>query len=582
MFEIKDRFYLDGKPFQIISGAFHYFRTVPEYWRDRLEKLVNLGCNTVETYIPWNLHEPRKGEFHFDGMHDVCRFLDIATELGLYIILRPSPYICAEWEFGGLPAWLLKDKGMRLRCSYEPYLKAVDEYYSVLLPKVAPYQVTRGGNVILMQVENEYGYYGNDKAYLSSLVSMMRKYGIDVPLVTSDGPWNKDVFRSGMTDEALPTGNFGSSVKWQFDQMERIIGRDRPLMCMEFWCGWFDAWGEEHHTFDVTANLDQYREEIRELLTRGNVNFYMFEGGTNFGFYAGRNQGKTTADVTSYDYDAILTEDGRITPKYTALREMIREYAPTREVPLTTDIRRISYGRIECAGSCGLVSQTEGLAPAVSAYPLSMEDLDCYYGYVLYRIRLPEWETLKKIQLEDAHDRAIVIYDGKIVFTALENIGDEFEVSSDKAGGVIDILIENIGRENFGTGLESQRKGILGGVRINDHRHFGYEMYGIDPDSDMLERMDFSHNAESCLPGFYKFTFSAEETGDTFLDTTGFGKGVAFVNGFDLGRFWDIGPQKRLYIPAPLLRKGENTIILLETDGRASDHISLESEPMLG
>ncbi len=582
MFEIKDRFYLDSKPFQIISGAFHYFRTVPEYWRDRLEKLVNLGCNTVETYIPWNFHEPRKGEFHFDGMHDVCRFLDIATELGLYIILRPSPYICAEWEFGGLPAWLLKDKGMRLRCSYEPYLKAVDEYYSVLLPKVAPYQVTRGGNVILMQVENEYGYYGNDKAYLSSLVSMMRKYGIDVPLVTSDGPWNKDVFRSGMTDDALPTGNFGSSVKWQFDQMESIIGRDRPLMCMEFWCGWFDAWGEEHHTFDVTANLDQYREEIRELLTRGNVNFYMFEGGTNFGFYAGRNQGKTTADVTSYDYDAILTEDGRITPKYTALREMIREYAPTREIPLTTDIKRISYGRIECTGSCGLVSQTEGLAPAVSPYPLSMEDLDCYYGYVLYRIRLPEWETLKKIQLEDAHDRAIVIYDGKIVFTALENIGDEFEVSSDKAGGVIDILIENIGRENFGTGLESQRKGILGGVRINDHRHFGYEMYGIDPDSDMLERMDFSHKAENCLPSFYKFTFSAEETGDTFLDTAGFGKGVAFINGFNLGRFWDIGPQKRLYIPAPLLRKGENTIILLETDGRASDHISLESEPMLG
>ena len=582
MFEIKDRFYLEGKPFQIISGAFHYFRTVPEYWRDRLEKLVNLGCNTVETYIPWNFHEPRKGEFHFDGMHDVCRFLDIATELGLYIILRPSPYICAEWEFGGLPAWLLKDRGMRLRCSYEPYLKAVDEYYSVLLPKLSPYQITRGGNVILMQVENEYGYYGNDKAYLSSLVSMMRKYGIDVPLVTSDGPWNKDVFRSGMTDDALPTGNFGSSVKWQFDQMESIIGKDRPLMCMEFWCGWFDAWGEEHHTFDVTANLDQYREEIKELLTRGNVNFYMFEGGTNFGFYAGRNQGKATADVTSYDYDAILTEDGQITPKYTALREMIGEYVPTREIPLTTDIRRISYGRINCSGACSLMSYTEKLAPAVSPYPLSMEDMDCYYGYALYRLRLPEWECPKKIQLEDAHDRAIVIYDGRIVSAALESIGDEIEIQTDKSGGVIDILIENIGRENFGTGLEHQRKGILGGVKINEHRHFGYEMYGIDLCSDMLSRLDFSGEAQSGLPGFYRFTFSTEETGDTFLDTTGFGKGVAFINGFDLGRFWDIGPQKRLYIPAPLLCRGENTIIIFETEGRVSDHISLESEPMLG
>ncbi len=222
MFEIKDKFYLNGEPFKIISGSFHYFRTVPEYWQDRLEKLVNMGCNTVETYIPWNFHETEKGQFNFEGMHDICRFIELAQELGLYIIIRPSPYICSEWEFGGLPAWLLKDKGMKLRCSYEPYLDAVKEYYNVLIPKLVPYQIDRGGKIILFQIENEYGYYGNDTAYLEFLRDTMRELGITVPFVTSDGPWSEYIFKSGMVDGALPTGNFGSSAGWQFDQMKKI------------------------------------------------------------------------------------------------------------------------------------------------------------------------------------------------------------------------------------------------------------------------------------------------------------------------------------------------------------------------
>lgn len=316
MFEIKDNFYLDGKPFKIISGAFHYFRTMPEYWQDRLEKLVNMGCNTVETYIPWNFHEPERGKFLFDGMHDIERFIQLAQNLGLYIIIRPAPYICSEWEFGGLPAWLLKDKGMKLRCSYEPYLQAVREYYEVLIPKLAPYQLDRGGRIILFQLENEYGYYGNDTAYLEFLRDIMRELGITVPFVTSDGPWSEAVFKSGMVDGALPTGNFGSGAEWQFGEMKNFIGDDKPLMCMEFWNGWFDAWGEEHHT----TPPEKAAAELEELLKRGSVNFYMFEGGTNFGFMSGRNGGSRTADVTSYDYDAPLTEDGQITPKYQLFR----------------------------------------------------------------------------------------------------------------------------------------------------------------------------------------------------------------------------------------------------------------------
>lgn len=350
MFEIKDDFYLDKKPFKIISGAIHYFRTVPEYWQDRLEKLVNMGCNTVETYIPWNLHEPKRGEFKFDGICDVEKFISLAQNLGLYIIIRPSPYICAEWEMGGLPSWLLKDKSMKLRCSYKPYLDAVKEYYEVLIPKLVPYQIDRGGKIILMQIENEYGYYGNDTSYLEFLRDTMRNLGVTVPFVTSDGPWKESVFKSGMVDGALPTGNFGSGAEWQFGEMKKYMGDNKPLMCMEFWNGWFDAWGEEHHvTEPEKAGL-----ELEELLKRGSLNFYMFEGGTNFGFMSGRNSGKKTADVTSYDYDAPLTEDGQITPKYELFKKIISKYAKTREVPLTTEIKRKAYGKISCTQKVSL------------------------------------------------------------------------------------------------------------------------------------------------------------------------------------------------------------------------------------
>ncbi len=334
MFEINDKFYLNGKPFKIISGAFHYFRTVPEYWQDRLEKLVNMGCNTVETYIPWNFHEPNRGQFIWEGMRDICRFIETAQELGLYIIIRPSPYICSEWEFGGLPAWLLRDRNMRLRCSYEPYLNAVKNYYSELIPKLVPYQIDKGGNIILMQIENEYGYYGNDKAYLEFLRDTMRELGITVPFVTSDGPWSEPIYKSGMVDGALPTGNFGSGAEWQFSQMKKFIGDDKPLMCMEFWNGWFDAWGDEHHT----TSPEKAAAELDELLKRGSVNFYMFEGGTNFGFMSGRNGGSRTGDVTSYDYDAPLTEDGQLTEKYRLCRDVISKYTDIAEIPLTTNI----------------------------------------------------------------------------------------------------------------------------------------------------------------------------------------------------------------------------------------------------
>lgn len=580
MLEIKEQFYSDGKPFRIVSGAVHYFRTVPEYWRDRLEKLVNMGCNTAETYIPWNFHEPDRGSFIWDGMRDICRFIETARDLGLYMIIRPSPYICAEWEFGGLPAWLLKDRNMRLRCSYKPYLDAVKAYYSVLIPKLAPYQIDRGGNIILVQIENEYGYYGNDTAYLEFLRDLMQELGITVPFVTSDGPWSENIFKSGMVDGALPTGNFGSGAEWQFGQMKKIMGGDKPLMCMEFWNGWFDAWGEEHHT----TPPEKANAELEELLKRGSLNFYMFEGGTNFGFMNGRNCGNKTADVTSYDYDSPLTEDGQITEKYRLFKETISKYETVREVPLTTEIKRKAYGEISCAGRADLFSVLQKIAdPVKSAYPLTMEDIGQNYGYILYRLNVKADETVNEVRLENAADRVLCYHDGEYLYTAFaENIHEKFEPTEKKAGGKIDLLCENMGRENFGTGLENQRKGIMGGVKINDHRYFGYEIFPLPLDENQLDKIDFSNGCKENVPAFYKFEFEAEDLGDTFLDTAGFGKGCAFINGFNLGRFWEIGPQKRLYVPAPLLKKGKNILIIFETEGKASDRISLAGEPDLG
>lgn len=588
MFEIKDDFNFScvqtpgGKPFQIVSGAFHYFRTVPEYWRDRLEKLKNMGCNTVETYIPWNFHEPDKGEFHWSGMHDVCRFIETALELRLYVIIRPSPYICAEWEFGGLPAWLLSDRNMRLRCCYKPYLDAVYNYYSELIPKLAPYQVgerSTDGGIILVQIENEYGYYGNDTAYLEFLRDTMRKFGIKVPFVTSDGPWKESVFKSGWVNGALPTGNFGSGVDWQFGEMRRYIGEGKPLMCMEFWNGWFDAWGEEHHTTEP----EKAAEELDKLLRLGHLNFYMFEGGTNFGFMNGRNCGCKTADVTSYDYDAPLTEDGQITEKYKLFKSVIGRYRNIEETPLTTEIRRKDYGTIVCTGKADLFSVLDRICvPENSDYPLTMEETGQNYGYILYRLRLRNGEAAGEIQLEGAADRVQCFENGKHLFTvSAENAHEKFDIPHAAADAVIDLLCENIGRENFGTSLENQRKGISDGVKINDHRHFGFEIYSLPLDEKQLEKLVFSDEYSNGVPAFYRFDFVCGEICDTFVDLSGFGKGCVFINGFNLGRFWDIGPQKRLYLPAPLLKEGENRIIVFESEGKSSDSIYLADKPKL-
>lgn len=578
-FEIRDNFYLDGEPIKIISGAFHYFRTVPEYWRDRLEKLKAMGCNTVETYIPWNMHEPEKGEFHFDGMLDVERFIRLAEELGLYVIIRPSPYICAEWEFGGLPAWLLREDGMRLRVNYPPFMRHVEEYYQVLLPKLIPWQCTNGGPVIMMQVENEYGYYANDCTYLESIRKLMTDGGVNVPLVTSDGPFPESL-NAGKLPGTLPTGNFGSRTQERFDVLKKYTDGG-PLMCTEFWVGWFDHWGNGGH---MKGNLEENVKDLDKMLELGHVNIYMFEGGTNFGFMNGSNYyDELTPDVTSYDYDALLTEDGQITEKYRRFKEVIGKYVTIPEVPFTTPIVRKDYGTLSVKEKVSLVSTLEKLSTSVeSIYTQPMEKLGQNYGYILYRTRLHTEENLGKIRLWGANDRANILVDDKPVLTLYDReLQKEHEVKLPiEKGAKLDILVENMGRVNFGPLMEQQRKGIAQCVQINGHMQNHWEQYPL-PLTD-ISKVDFQGEYKENTPAFYRFVFDVEEPGDTFLDFAGWGKGCAFVNDFNIGRFWEIGPQKRLYIPGPLLKKGENEIILFETDGKASGEIKLMDQPDVG
>lgn len=580
VFEIKEDLYLNGEKFQIISGSIHYFRVVPEYWKDRLEKLKAMGCNTVETYVAWNFHEEKEGKFNFEGDRDLCKFIRTAQELGLYVIVRPSPYICAEWEFGGFPAWLLTKNGIRLRCNNSVYLDYVGRYFDRLIPLLVPYQITNGGPILMFQIENEYGSYGNDKEYLDTLKQMMIDRGVTVPLMTSDGP-DRQLMNDGTVKDVWATANFGSEGAERFAEVEKIMGK-QPMMCMEFWCGWFDHWKNEKHS---RPQLEPHVKALREILERGHVNFYMFHGGTNFGFMNGSNfDGKLGCTVTSYDYDSPLSEDGQITEKYKAFREVISEFREIPEVEFSTKIIQKNYGTLKAEQKAGLFEVLDLLdTPVRDVMPMSMEELGQNYGYTLYRANTTRGKEVRGCRIRGGADRAVVFADGRQVGIISDYEMDEkrlaFEFDGEE-GGRLDILMENQGRVNYGPELEVQKKGISRGVLLNGTYHMGWEMYRLPLDD--LSKVDFTRGYTEGEPAFYRFTFEADETGDTFLDCSGFGKGCAFVNGRNIGRFWEEGPQRRLYIPAPFLKKGQNEIILFETDGKAAEEIRLEDTPDLG
>lgn len=558
-----DQFCKDGEPIKLISGAVHYFRNLPETWPDIFEKLRAMGCNCVETYCAWNMHEPKPGTFDFTGRLDIVRFIKEAEKAGLMVIVRPGPYICAEWEFGGLPWWIQREEGLEIRCRNEVYIRYFDRYLDELLGRVRPLLCTNGGPVILLQCENEYGYYGDDREYLSYLRDGYRRRGIDVPLFTSDGG-SEDSLLDGTVEGCLPTLNFGSRVEENFKVHDQLFP-DCPKVCMEMWDGWFDAWGDEkHHTTDPQV----YAGVVRDMLKKGSLNIYMFIGGTNFGFTSGANHyEKFAPDVTSYDYDALLTECGDVTEKYKAVREVIREATGKELPPIPKDREKKAYGKVALTRSAGLLSNLDALSsPIHSDVPRAMEEYGIGYGYIAYRTVLNRDYRDAKLSFESLGDRAQVLVNGKLQGIAYLNDSLEVTVNA-KKGDVLTILVENMGRANFGPKM-MRKKGLPGRVLLGGKIHFSWDVYPL-PMTD-LSGLSFGGD-EAEAPAFYEGTFTVEEPADTFLRTDSFKKGFVVLNGFNLGRYWEVGPQKTLYVPGPLLKKGENTLLLFESDGRKGE-----------
>lgn len=589
-FEIRDQFLLDGEPFRILSGAVHYFRVHPSDWHHSLYNLKAMGFNTVETYVPWNLHEPRPGEFDFSGALSIARFLDEAAELGLWAIVRPSPFICAEWEFGGMPAWLLEDRSMRPRSRDPRFLECVARYYDALMPTLVDRQVTHGGNVIMMQVENEYGSYCEDKEYLRAIRDLMTSRGVDVPLCTSDGPW-RGCLRAGtlIDDDVLATGNFGSRAAENFAQLKAFHeehGKNWPLMCMEFWDGWFNRWGENV----IRRDAQDLADSVRELLELGgSISLYMFHGGTNFGFMNGCSARHThdLHQVTSYNYDAPLDEEGNPTEKWYKLRDVVRDLFPGNWTadPLVKTAVSVPAEKIELKARTGLFENLSALdsAPVRSLYPQCMEDMGQSYGYVLYRTQV-ERDTAEpeRIRVIDGRDRAQVFVNGVPVATQYqEHIGEDIRYALPEPTNRLDVLVENMGRVNYGHRLlaDTQRKGIRTGVCVDLHFVLDWEAWRLSLED--VSAIDYSAGWEAGTPSFSRFEFTLDEPADTYIDTTGFGKGVAFVNGANVGRYWEIGPIATLYVPHGMTRAGVNELVLFETEGTVSDTISLRSAPLI-
>ena len=570
---------LDGKPYRILSGAMHYFRIHPDLWEDRLRKCKAMGLNTLETYAPWNLHEPAPGEWNFDGFCDVERYFAIASDLGLKILFRPGPYICSEWDFGGLPAWLAAIPGIRLRCCNEPYLQCAERYLREICRRVRPFAGPSGA-LIGVQVENEYGSYGNDKEYLRRLSRIMAEELPGVFQFTSDGP-EQVMMESGTLPELFAMGNFGSEPEEAFDFMERFRPGS-PKMCGEYWNGWFDHWGEKHHARDPQDAADHLR---RMLEAGGHVNIYMFHGGTNFGWMNGANYSwktKYQPTVTSYDDDAPLNEHGAVTRKYHLFREILARFNPEFDpaTPIPPDCPVRAYGKVALTESALLFDNLEQLSQAhFCGAPPTMEELGQSYGFILYR-QILNRTIGGEVTVDRPLDRAQIFLNGeeKAVVTDMES--QHSAALTARPGDQLDILVENMGRVNYGAHMESDcRKGICGSVRTCNQQLFGWQVYPLAfQDLSGLQYQPVQTPLDG--PCFYRGEFSVEEAADTFLAVPG-KKGMAWINGFLLGRYWEIGPTGTLYIPAPLLRQGKNCIEILELHRLDAPEVTLQDVPVL-
>ncbi len=558
----KSEFMLDEKPYQIISGEMHPARIPVQYWRHRIQMAKAMGCNTIAAYVFWNYLEPEPGVFDFQTEnHNIAQFIRIAQEEGMWVLLRPGPYVCAEWDFGGLPSYLLSISDIKVRCMDSRYTQAVERYVKNLALQVKELQVTKGGPILMVQVENEYGSYGNDRTYMQWMKDLWLKNGIEVPFYTSDGTAQFMLEAGSLPDAAIGldpgtnAGNFAEATK---------INPNVPSFCSELYPGWLTHWGEKWQRPDTTALL----KDVKWLMdNKKSFNFYVIHGGTNFGFWAGANAFSPTQyqpDVTSYDYDAPINEMGQATPKYYALRNLLTKYLPGKQklpsIPTANPVIEIPDITFTQTASVW-----DNLPASIqSAQPKPMEMYGQKSGFILYRTQLIGHKS-GSLKITDLHDYATVFVDGKYV-GKLDRSKTENTIDLPQSSGQnpqLDILVEGMGRINFAEYL-IDRKGITERVSLNGMTLMDWQVFNLPFDDTYLQNLKLS-TGKSTRPGtFFKGEFELASTGDTYLDMSQWEKGVVWVNGHNLGRYWNIGPQKQLYCPAPWLKKGKNGIVIFD------------------
>jgi beta-galactosidase len=576
-----DHFVRDGKPYQIISGAIHYPRVPREYWRDRLQKARAMGLNTIETYVFWNLHEPTPGGFNFTGQFDVAGFIRMAQEEGLNVILRPGPYVCAEWEAGGLPAWLFNDPTLKVRTRDPRFLAAAQRYLKRLGKEVANLQASHGGPIIAVQVENEYGSFGHDKEYMEDIHQALIHAGLgDSLFFTSDGA---DELPNDALPDVLAVINYGpGEAQQEFAKLAKLRPH-QPKMTGEYWDGWFDAWGNKQH---VHTNAEEQAKEVDWILNQGySLNLYMFHGGTTFGFMNGANMGaepdaRYQPQTTSYDYDAALDEAGRPTKKFSLLRDVIQHHTGIVPPKLPEPLPLEPIPTFALGDAASLWNNLP--APVVSEETRTMESLGQDYGYILYRTQLTG-PLQGNLNIEDLRDYAAVYLDKKLAGT-IDRRRQQSSISISVPNGTftLDILVENTGRINFGPHLPDGRSGIVGSVSIGDHKLTKWQMYSLPMKSpDDISHWTKTENASGAPgPAFHKGTFNLDKVADTYLDTSALSKGFVWVNGHNLGRTWDIGPQKSLFLPGPWLRQGENEVVVFDVTDLPATSLRGVSDPI--
>ena len=561
-FEVKDgKFLYDGEKVQLICGEMHYPRIPVEYWRDRMQRAKAMGLNTISAYVFWAVHEPQPGEFNFEGQADIARFVEIAAEEGLFVLLRPGPYVCAEFDFGGYPYWLQNDSSLVWRSDNPAFLAACERYLNALGKELAPHTVTNGGNIIMVQVENEYGSYSNDKVYLGKMAELIKNAGFNVPLMTCDGSGQMP---NGYIPGILPTvnGAVGDDIKRSIDR----FWPGGPYFVAEFYPAWFDVWGLPHSA----VNYQRPAEQLDWMLKNDvSISIYMFHGGTNFHYTNGANtnNGSYEPQPTSYDYDAPLGEYGNAYPKYHAFREVIQRNLPEGKVlpPVPADNPTTTFAPVELTEWAPL---SVAYGKSVEAEkPQTFEAMMQDYGYLYYQTNIATPDS-GKLVLDELRDYAVVILNGEVVGSFDRRFHqNSIPLNVTEPNSVLGILVENGGRVNYGKDLVNNLKGITKRVVFN-----GNELTGWTTTSLPLHRTDVSKfkfpkmRYEGNLPGFYRGTFTIDKVGDTFVDMTGWGKGAVWVNGKSLGKFWGIGPQQTMYLPAPWLKKGENEIVVFEME----------------